>query len=410
MQVEQFLLEILLSIGLGTLIGIERERRAKGEIFAGVRTFALVTLLGYLSALSKEFLGNVFGLYIAFTGVSLIAIVNHFLTYKKIKRVGVTSEIAFIIGFLIGVFVYFDSFPYVIPVSLSILTTLILFSREAAHKFARHLKRKELRDVIIFSILAFIILPILPDKYLDPLQIFNPYLIWLSIVLILAISFLGYVGVKIFGSKGLIISGFFGGLFSSTFVTATMAERIKEKEKLFYPSISAIFLSFSTAYLRLLTILLIFNFKLLDYLLFPLLLLSILTACFIYPFIKGRKSKREMVKLKSPLSFKAAFQFGLVLILILAFIKITLRIFPEEGIYLVSFLSGMADVDAITISLSVSEIYLDLVAKCIILATISNTIFKFFLLNSIAGFGISKRVILQFSFLLIISFLLFLLI
>lgn len=405
MQIETFF-EILLSLALGALIGIERERRAKTEIFAGIRTFMLVSLFGYLTAFLAQNFGKIV-MHIGLAGILSISILNHLLTYKKVKRVGVTTEIAFIITYLIGILIFFDSFPYLLPVSLSILITLILFSREAAHRFAKHLKREELRDGLTFAILAFVILPILPNKTIDPFQILNPFLIWLAIVLVLGTSFLAYIAMKILGAeKGLLLSGFFGGLISSTSLTISMAEKIKQKKTLVYPAISAILISYSTMYLRMLLIGTIFNFQIFYYLLLPLFSLSVLSLFFAYFFSRKNKFlKKEKVEIRSPLSLNIAFRFGIIFLIVLTLIRIIERFPFFGGIYIASFFSGIADVDAITISLSTSPISLLTIKNGIILASASNTIFKFLFFHSIVSKKISKKFLFPIFSILLFSIL-----
>ena len=388
------LFEILLSLALGALIGIERERRAKGEIFAGVRTFMFVSLFGYLTAFLTKIFESMVTVYIGLASIVSFAILNHFLTYKKIRRIGVTTEMAFIVAYLIGIFVFFDSFPYLLPVSLGIITTLILFSREAAHKFAKHLTKKELRDALIFAIVAFIILPMLPNYPVDPWGIFNLYLIWLAMVLVLGLSFVAYIAMKILGAiKGLTLAGFFGGITSSTSITVAMAQKIKENEHLLLHATFAMILACSTMFLRVILVASIFNLEIGLMVLLPLLTIGLLGIflSYLYWLKIGKIKKKGLVNIGSPLSIKTAVQFTLIFAIIFAVTRIATKFFSLEAIYLISFFSGLPEVDAITISLSTLLINPKIIVKGIILASIANTIFKLSIFWFLAGKDAGKK-------------------
>lgn len=407
----ELMFEILLSIAIGALIGIERQRRARGEIFAGVRTFMLVSLFGYLSAFLTSYSESLIPIYIGLIGICALSGLSYFLTYKKVKAVGLTTEVAFILTFLIGILIYFDTFPYLLPISLGTIVTLILFGKEASHKFARHLTKKELRDAIIFVILAFIILPLLPTEPVDPYGAFNPYLIWFSLVLLLGMSFAAYVALKVFGTKGLLLSGFLGGLVSSTSVTAAMAGRVKEKSGLIHVASSATVLASSTMFLRSLLVVSIFNLSAALSLLTPFLCLGFVGFLVSYlMWMKTKTGRREIVKVTSPLSFKLAAKFTLLFALILTVTRIVRTFYGTELIYPVSFISGLLDVDAIAISLATLGIGDRIISKGIILATAANTLFKMFLFSCIGGKKASKEIWKIFPPHLILILLFFLLI
>jgi uncharacterized membrane protein (DUF4010 family) len=407
----ELIFEILLSIAIGALIGIERQRRARGEVFAGIRTFMLVSLFGYLSAFLTSYSESLIPIYIGLVGVCLLSGLSYFLTYKKVKAVGLTTEVAFILTFLIGILIFFDTFPYLLPISLGTIVTLILFGKEASHKFARHLTKKELRDAIIFVIIAFIILPLLPTEPIDPYGIFDLYLIWFALVLLLGISFVAYVALKVFGARGLLLSGFFGGLASSTSVTAAMAGRIKDKPSLTHAATSATVLACSAMFLRSLLIISIFNLNAAFSLLVPFLCLGL--SGFFISYLMWRKTKigrRETVKVTSPLSFKLAIKFTLLFALILAVTRTVRMFYGTELIYPISFISGLSDVDAIAISLATLEIESKIISKSIILAGMANTIFKMLLFSYIGGKRANKEIFKIFPPQLAIGLLFFLLI
>jgi hypothetical protein len=238
--------KVMLALAIGALIGIERERHAKAyifekpkkgkrgrkkavkrktEIFAGFRTFMLISLLGLLTSHLTSIVINMTPIYIGISSIAVLAFMSYYLNYKKFGVIGMTTEIAFFLTYVIGIFLYFESAPFFLSISLGIILTLILFFREPLHKFAYGLTKKEIRDAIVFAALLFIIFPMLPIYPIGPFGAINLSLIWQSMLVVMFVSFAGYVAMKVFGHKlGIGIAGVFGGLASSTSVAVIMAE------------------------------------------------------------------------------------------------------------------------------------------------------------------------------------------
>ena len=203
-MVEEIFLKIVLSLGIGALVGIEREQRAKGEVAQGIRTFILVSLLGFLSTHFSFLLQSFLPFYLAFIFAGILTALAYL---KKIEK-GQTTNFAFLITFLLGTLVYFDNFPFYLSISMAILLTFILASKEILHTFSKHLTKEEVWNAVFFAVLSFVVLPVLPNKTIDPLNSINPFLIWSSVVIVLSLSFVAYILMKIFGpKKGIILSG-----------------------------------------------------------------------------------------------------------------------------------------------------------------------------------------------------------
>jgi uncharacterized membrane protein (DUF4010 family) len=373
--------KVILALAIGALVGIEREKRARREIFAGIRTFPLVCLLGLLTSYLSSLVQSFVPLYLGLFAVLLLATSSYWFEYKRFKQIGLTTKMAFILIFLIGAVLFFESFPYFISVSLGILLALLLVSKETLHSFTRHLTLKEIKDAIIFSVLAFVILPLLPNHPIDPFGIFNLYSIWLAIILVLAISFAAYVAMKIFGAKyGLLLSSFFAGLVSSTSLTANFAEKAKRNEKVISSAVFAITLASSTMFLRQLFFATLFNPQIFSFIFLPLISLGLIGILISFLFWKKIESY-VAVEMKSPLSFKPAFQFSIFLIFTFAILRLA-KFYGATGIFLTSFLAGLPEVDAVTISLSTSAgkfLSFEYAMLGILLAGIANNLFKWFL-------------------------------
>lgn len=201
-MLENFVLfqKIILSLTIGALVGIEREKRGRGELAEGLRTFMLVCLFGVLSGVFSDVLHSDLPFFAAFFAVGALTVLAYVAKTKR-RHLGLTTEMAFLLTFIIGIVIFFDNYPYFLSISLGILLTFILISKEFLHRFAKQLKIKEIRDAVCFAVLTFVILPMLPNRTIDPFNTLNPFLIWLSIVLVLSISFVGYVAMESFWSK-----------------------------------------------------------------------------------------------------------------------------------------------------------------------------------------------------------------
>jgi uncharacterized membrane protein (DUF4010 family) len=374
--------KIILSLALGALIGIEREKRGKGELVEGIRTFMLVSLLGALSGYFSQLLNSTLVIFIALFLVGILTILGYLSKVRK-KHLGITTEIAFILTFIIGLVVFFDAYPYFLSISLSILLTFILVSKGFLHKFAKHLTEKEIWDAVIFGIVTFIILPLLPNKNVDPFNTLNPFVIWLSIVIVLTVSFFSYIAMKVFGvRKGLPLAGLFGGFASSTGVTIDMAQKVRMNKKILYSAVFAVVLASSTMFLRVIAVSFIFNSDVALNLLLPLIILGV--SGFVLSFVSWKKisNDKTSVSIKSPLNLFSTLKYGIFFVFVLFISNLAKNSFGTSALYLVALIAGLVEVDAITISYSsLAAVGLSPVvaASGILLAGLSNTASKWFL-------------------------------
>jgi uncharacterized membrane protein (DUF4010 family) len=230
---------ILVALGAGLLIGVERERRFEADkqaAAAGVRTFAITALLGVLAALSAS--------QVALAAVALGVIVLTAISYRRSRDgdPGLTTEMALLATFLIGVLA--ASKP-VVAAAAGVIVVVLLVSRGALHGFARReLSEQELRDAVLLAAAAILVLPILPDAPIDPWHVVNPRLVWKLTVLIMLVDAAGYVAQRLIGVRaGLPISGLLGGFVSSTAVVATMGKRAQGDPKVLPAAVAGAALS-----------------------------------------------------------------------------------------------------------------------------------------------------------------------
>lgn len=409
--------KVMLALAIGALIGIERERHAKAdivymregkggkkkkvvrkesEIFAGFRTFMLISMLGLLTAHMTSLVLTMWPIYIGIASIAVLGFISYYLNYKKFGVIGMTTEIAFFLTYIIGIFLYFEAAPFFLSISLGIILTLVLFFREPLHKFAYGLSKKEVRDAIVFGALLFVILPLLPTEPIGPFHAINLSLVWQSMLVVMVVSFAGYVAMKVFGNKlGMGIAGVFGGLASSTSVAVIMAEESKKNRRVLYSALFTITIAASTMFFRMIVVALIFGYEVGVAIVPSFLLLASVGYVLSYiPFEKTRRV-RATIKLESPIAFKPIIQF-VILFAAVSFATHIARMYTPSAMYLIAILSGLFDVDAINISLAsmANEGMLPVKTAMIslIMAALSNTASKAALVRWIGGKKIGKEI------------------
>jgi len=383
--------KIVFSAFLGLIIGLEREIRAKfgHDIFAGIRTFPLIAVLGTLSGLLHKEFPYVF---LSFLGIVILASIS----YLKDKRMGITTEVSAIITFVIGLLI--SAGEYYLAVVTTILTTFILVLRDSMENLAKRLDEEDVITVLKFFTVSFVVLPLLPDK--EIIRGLNPSEVWKFVILVSSVDFVGYFLLRYKGTGSLIITALIGGIPSSTAVTmafSSLSQKLPHLSELFFFSV---ILSWIVMFLRVIFYtFLVFKgmiYKLI-FLLFPYFALLLLFALLLY--LRGVKNHRESesVSIKNPFSLSQAFTFGLIYSAI-SIVSYHLKAqFGNEGIYILSFISGVMDIDAITLLLArlsdKGEIGINVASMGILLAVMSNNLFK-------SGYAVifgSKKIKLYFS-------------
>ena len=368
---------------IGILIGMEREHAKPDDekMFAGIRTFALLALAGCTGAL----LVDVTGTAATFLGVlviigALIA-VSYFVSARK-GEMGITTEMAGLMAVLLGALCYWDYLE--LAAALAVTTTVLLSLKVELESFAGRISRDDVFAALKFAVITAIILPLLPKEPLGPapFDVLVPYNIWLMVVLIAGINFLGYVLVKLVGARqGIGLTGFLGGLVSSTAVTLSFSERSQREINLAKPFALAIIVAWTVMFARVLVEVAIINIELLLILWLPIAAAAI--AGLLYSYWLYRKQKvddKGDVTVSNPFELGAAIKFGLLYALVLLISRTAQLYLGDTGIYLSSILSGLVDVDAITLSMAQlskhGEVALDTAKLAIVLAAMSNTVVK----------------------------------
>ena len=230
---------LAVALGIGLLLGLERERHkgeGRGREAAGVRTFALVALLG---GLSVEF-GGVVVLAVAGSFVALAAVVAY--AQRGHEDPGLTTEVALMTAFLLGALTGRNA---ALAGGLAVVVTVLLAARAPLHRLVREsLSPQEIHDGLVFAASALVILPLVPDRELGPYGVFNPYAIWRLVVLVMAISAAGYIALRLLGPRlGLALAGFAGGFVSSAATIGAMGTRARQEPRLMRAAVAGAVLS-----------------------------------------------------------------------------------------------------------------------------------------------------------------------
>ncbi len=375
--------ELAVALAIGLLIGVERgwqgRKEEEGQRIAGVRTYGLIGLLGGISALLAEHVGTLLMGFI-FVGLAGVLTTVYVINLSSRHDVGITSLIAGLLTFVFGALAV--AHHVTIAASAAVVTTLLLGYKPVLHRWVRALEGSELRAGIKLLLISVVLLPVLPNRGYGPWQALNPYVIWWMVVLIAAISFVGYFSIKIGGArKGAVFTGLFGGLASSTALTLHFS-RLCRREQAMAPVLSAgILLACGTMYPRMLLVAALINPRLLQAMLVPVIIMSLaayLPALY-YSLRLRHKNLNAETAVHNPLDLKTALGFGALLAVIMLLGKALKTWFGDAGVLVLAAASGVADVDAINLSLSrMSHVDLDIriAVAGIVIAAVVNTMVK----------------------------------
>lgn len=379
----EFLLRMLVATGIGFVLGLEREyarmqKEGLGEVFAGVRTFVVVVLVGFLSTFLSFLLHPLIVLG-GFASVVVLVGISYFVQSRN-GDVGGTTEFAIILAYLLGASTLMGYIE--ISLALMVVTLVILSLKVRLHQFIGEISEEELFAFVTFVVVALLVLPFLPDQTFGPYDVLNPREIGWVIVLTSGIGFIGYMMMKFFGSgKGILLTGILGGLVSSTVVTWVFSKKSKNVPALSRNCAIAILAASSIMVIRVFVWIVIFNKNLLWGLILPLsivLLAGIGIAWYLYRK-EGQQTLPETIPLGNPLNLKDAIFFGVLYAGILLLINYANQTFGTRGIFLSSAVAALTDIDAITISISKlaeETISANIAQNAILLSTLSNTIIK----------------------------------
>lgn len=393
------LLDLAIALGIGVMIGVERgwsqRERPEGGRVAGLRTFSLFGLLGGVAA----FLSRIYGVG-ALAAISLVAgglvVMSLIVSRRQSSDRSITTEIAIVLTFALGVIAGYGE--HQVAVASAVIVTVLLGLKPSLHRWLETLERKEMLAAFRLLVMSLVILPVLPDRGFGPWEALNPYTIWLMVVLISAMSFGGYLAVKWAGPRrGLLVTGFLGGMTSSTAISVAMA-KLSQGTKALEPVSAAAALAGSTVmYGRILGVCAVFSPTLAWRLALPLGVMtaaSLVVLAAIWPrkpvgAVQSANGEVEPFDLKVPL------RFGAVLAVVMLASAALRAWIGDAGLLAVSALAGLTDVDAPTLTAAnmVTGGMDPAVGVLAVLAAVAvNVVAKFVIILWLGGKGMAARV------------------
>ncbi len=392
--------QLAVAIGLGLLVGMQREWAEDKPI--GLRSFALITLVGAITGLYGAS-GSYWVVAAGGLAVTTIIAVHTVLLARTQPVAGVTTELAAIAMFLIGAM---TTSGWIVPaVVLTGAVTLLLHWKQPLHDWVERIEPLEFQAVARFVLVTLVILPVLPNRTFGPYDVLNPFQIWLMVVLIVGLNLVGYFGLRLAtGRSGAVASGLLGGLVSSTATTVSFATRSGGRQGLLAVTPVVILTASAVAYLRIVVETLIVAPSLLAALAGPLIVFAILFFVMVLIQLRGiGEQTTPEVEAGNPAELKAALFFGAAYCVVIFVSAAVKEHFGEFMLYPVALLSGLTDVDAITLSTArlydESRIGHDTAWRLIFAASLANLVFKAGIITVVGAADLRRRLLPAFAML-----------
>lgn len=343
------------AIGLGVLLGLERERtKTAGRSFAGVRTIALIAMAGALSGYIERVLGLPALALALFVAVAALVIVSYAVT-ARLGEIGITTEVTALVAFVLGSLCLRDEVP--LAAGLAVATAVILALKQWLHGLARRIESSDVEATLQFAIVTLIILPLVPNENFGPapLDVLNPWKIWLMVVLISGINFASYLLVKVVGTEhGITVTGLLGGLVSSTAVTLGFAQRSRAEPAQATALALGILVAWTVMFVRVIVMVAIVSPPTARRL--AVVMGGMAIVCLGMAWALRRRvaaaDKATVTAGENPFELRQAIQFGL-LFGVVTFVAKAAQVYAgDAGLYLAGALAGLTDVDAIALSMA----------------------------------------------------------
>ena len=385
----------LISLAIGLLIGLERERNPSAQ--AGLRTFSLVALAGTLCAMLTQETGEAWILAAGLLVMGTMMVAAH-LKEARTEDPGTTTVAAVVVCYALGAMVWYGQIH--LAITLAILSTVLLYFKAELKGVSQTLSRRDLLSILQFAVLSLVVLPILPDENFGPYNALNPYQVWWMVVLISGLSLAGYAALRIAGPRhGALLTGIFGGVASSTATTLAFSRHAREQERL-TPLAAVVILTANWVVLIRLAILTgVMAPGLLPdmgVILAGGLLAGVVVLALRWKGLEGKANAPEL-QLGNPTEIRMALSFGALYAAVLFATAWLTDWAGQVGTYGVAVVSGLTDIDAITLS-TLRLLGLDTLGPhealtAILLALLANIVFKSGLSLVIGGLPLARRVL-----------------
>jgi uncharacterized membrane protein (DUF4010 family) len=403
-------LSLAVAVAAGLLVGLERERSAgavrggRSTFAGGVRTHPLVALAGALATLLSRSVGPA-PVAIAFLAIAAFLALGYARDLRAAGERGMTSEVAFVVTFLLGAAsaatdIAAPQQRFLAVAATAVVVALLLSAKPVLHPFAQRMSQDDLVAALKFLVLSVVVLPLLPKDDLGPLDALNPFKLGVFVVLVAAVDFVGYVAIRLLGpGRGLGLTGLVGGLASSTAVTLSMSARAKAEPAAATGCLLAVLLATSVSFLRVIGLVAVVGPHLLAGVARPIGAMAVVgfALCGLV-YARARKGReRAELEVANPFELSSALKFGALFAVVQVGAKAAAKYLGTGGTYAAALAAGLADVDAITLSMASSGISENVAAIAIFLATASNTLFKVGMAVAIGGWGFGRWVAVGFG-------------
>jgi uncharacterized membrane protein (DUF4010 family) len=371
----------VMAMVLGLLIGLEREhsRQESEPLVAGIRTFPLIALIGFVSGLAAKG-GYGWVAAVALAGVSAMAVVGYWVKAQGSHK-GATTELVIILAFILG---GMTAFGYLIPAAtFAVLATLLLSFKTPLHHMAERIQEGEIYAILKFCVISVIVLPLLPNRTFGPYQVLNPRLIWWIVVLISGISMVGYLLMRYWGTRqGIVVTGLLGGLVSSTAATLGLSQksRVAGGSSARYFALGIVIAS-TVMFFRVLVLTTVIDPRLARTLALPIVFPALVGIGASYYLWRNKGITTSVnLEVKNPMELGAAIEFALLFGVVLFVARAAQFHWGTAGVYVTSALAGLTDADTIAVSsarLARDQILANGTATAsILLACATNTMLK----------------------------------
>lgn len=385
----------MVSLAIGLLIGLERERSPAAK--AGLRTFSLVALAGTIGALLADKTGSP---WLLAAGLLILGgmMVSAYYRMPEEGDPGTTTIAAIVVCYGLGAMVWYGFVE--LAVSLAILSTVLLYFKTELRGVSQRLTRTDLVSILQFAVLSMVILPLLPNENYGPYGVLNPAQVWWMVVLISGISLAGYAALRIAGERnGTLLTGLLGGAVSSTATTLTFARNSHNNPGLAGIAAVVILLANWMVLARLAIVVAVVSPSLLPRMAVILgggAVAGLIGILILWHRLEA-KPKPPSLQVENPAEIRTALTFGGLYALILFAAAWLSDLAGQQGLYGVAIVSGLTDVDAITLSslrlFGIGNIQAEQAATVILLALLANIVFKTLLASILSGGLLIRRVL-----------------
>ncbi|MDZ7753624.1 MAG: DUF4010 domain-containing protein [Gammaproteobacteria bacterium] len=392
------ILQLAAALAVGLLIGLERGWKERdleeGDRVAGVRTYALIGLLGGGSAMVAVQLGAVV-LGLAFVAVAGVMVAAYLADFRCNDRVGITSLVAGLLAFMLGALAGLGEVA--IAGAAAVVTTLLLGFKPVLHGWVNALERQELHATLKLLLITVVLLPILPDRSYGPWNALNPYELWWLVILVATLSFVGYFAIKLAGAgRGALMLGLLGGLASSTALTMHFSRLARSDAQAAPVLAGGILLASAVMIPRMVAIVALLDPALVLPLVVPAAVMAlVIVAAALVTWRRAPKTEEITAPMKNPLELKAALTFGALLAAVVFLAEALKAWFGDAGVLAMAFASGAANMDAATVYLARmggADLAPAVAATGIIIAAAVNGLVKGGMAGAIAGRALGLRV------------------